>query len=205
MRAWLVLVLAAVWSASGCARPADEPGAAARDLEAAWQTVAVGDMTAGQQAQHELALMAVNSLASELRGELSAALEDGGPAAGIEVCRRQAPEIARRVAAEYELEIGRTSFALRNPDNRPPSWAAAAVEDRADEPLYVAGPDARLGALLPIRLRAECTMCHGDPGDIDEAVLSAVAAAYPTDRATGFAEGDLRGWFWVEVPAPTIE
>jgi hypothetical protein len=28
----------------------------------------------------------------------------------------------------------------------------------------------------------------------------ALAARYPDDRATGFAPGDLRGWFWVEVP-----
>jgi len=46
-----------------------------------------------------------------------------------------------------------------------------------------------------------CVVCHGDPAQIPDAVLAALAARYPDDRATGFAEGDLRGWFWVEVPA----
>jgi len=27
-----------------------------------------------------------------------------------------------------------------------------------------------------------------------------LAAKYPMDQATGFKEGDLRGWFWIEVP-----
>jgi hypothetical protein len=31
-------------------------------------------------------------------------------------------------------------------------------------------------------------------------VTAAHAAKYPKDQATGFKEGDLRGWFWVEVP-----
>jgi hypothetical protein len=29
---------------------------------------------------------------------------------------------------------------------------------------------------------------------------AALAGAYPQDRATGFAPGDLRGWMWAEVP-----
>jgi hypothetical protein len=29
-----------------------------------------------------------------------------------------------------------------------------------------------------------------------------LAKTYPGDRATGFAAGELRGWFWLEIPAP---
>ena len=38
-------------------------------------------------------------------------------------------------------------------------------------------------------------------GEAMKNVKEALAASYPADRATGFREGDLRGWFWIEVPA----
>ena len=53
--------------------------------------------------------------------------------------------------------------------------------------------------LLPIRLQPQCTMCHGPAAAIADEVRAEIAASYPDDRATGFATGDLRGWFWVEV------
>ena len=63
------------------------------------------------------------------------------------------------------------------------------------------GPAGELGAFLPIKLAAPCLACHGPADDLDEDVRSALAESYPDDQATGFAEGDLRGWFWIEVPS----
>jgi len=62
-----------------------------------------------------------------------------------------------------------------------------------------------LGALLPIRLRAECEMCHGPVESITEDIHRAIDTFYPNDQAVGFVEGDLRGWVWVEVPPGTPE
>jgi hypothetical protein len=31
-------------------------------------------------------------------------------------------------------------------------------------------------------------------------VRAKVRSRYPHDRAVGFAEGEIRGWYWVEVP-----
>ena len=45
-----------------------------------------------------------------------------------------------------------------------------------------------------------CDSCHGPADRIDPAVQAMLAVRYPGDRATGFVEGQLRGWFWVEVP-----
>jgi hypothetical protein len=42
--------------------------------------------------------------------------------------------------------------------------------------------------------------CHGPSDSLAPDVADALALHYPDDRATGFTEGDLRGWFWVEVP-----
>jgi hypothetical protein len=202
MRTWIALIGVFVAVTSGCSAPQEPPpGEAAAD----WLPVAATELTDTQGAQQELALAAVNALMSELMGELEAALEEGDPGTGIGVCRIQAPEIARRVSEQFGVGIGRTSFALRNSANQPPSWAEEQVEARVDEPAFLSGPEGEFGALLPIRLKAECQMCHGARETIADEVLEAISEHYPDDRAVGFAEGDLRGWFWIEVPGAPAE
>ena len=110
-----------------------------------------------------------------------------------------APMISEHVADNHGLEIGRTSHRLRNPENLPPEWAAAAVEAVSETAGYVEGPAGELGVMLPIKLASPCLACHGENDSLNEDVRSALAESYPDDQATGFAEGDLRGWFWIEV------
>ena len=64
----------------------------------------------------------------------------------------------------------------------------------------IALADGHLGVLLPIRLKAQCLMCHGPKEQVLPDVQAAIGRAYPNDQATGFQEGDLRGWFWLSVP-----
>lgn len=196
----LLIGIACCLLVAGCGGPVEEPAATQEPQKAQWEEVLPGLMSETQKAQQELILTATNALASELMGELSAALDEGGPAAGITVCREKAPEVAAEVASMYGVRIGRTSFKLRNPANQPPHWAEAHVAAREEDPTYVEGPEGELGALLPIRLKAECQMCHGPVEQIDDTVMAAIEATYPQDEAVGFTEGDLRGWFWVEVP-----
>jgi hypothetical protein len=94
---------------------------------------------------------------------------------------------------------------LRNAANVAPEWAEPYVAEMAADPTYIAGPNGELGALLPIKLKAECQMCHGPAEEIDEAVMAAISESYPEDQAVGFVEGDLRGWFWVEAPPGEID
>jgi hypothetical protein len=164
-------------------------------------------MTETQKAQQELMLTATNALAAELMGELTAALDAGDASAAIGVCREKAPSVAANVSEMYGVEIGRTSYRLRNEANVAPSWADPYVSDLVADPTYVGGPNGELGVLLPIRLRAECQMCHGPAEHIDEGIQAALAEHYPNDQAMGFADGDLRGWFWVEAPPgePEVE
>ncbi len=184
----------------GCSRPADEPVVVEEVAVPAWERVLPGLMTETQKAQQELILTATNALASEMMAELMASLDEGGPAGGIVACREKAPAVAAHVAETYGVGIGRTSTMLRNPANVAPEWAAPYVEAMVEDPTWVGGPGGELGALLPIRLKAECQMCHGPAETIDDEVMAAILEVYPDDQAVGFTEGDLRGWFWVEAP-----
>jgi hypothetical protein len=165
-----------------------------------WQVLTEAQMTPDQTAQRDKALAARDAMFQALKGRLMEVVGSEGPAAAIEVCSKEAPQIASRISQEHGLTIGRTSFRLRNPDNTPPEWATQLVADRVPEATYLA-KDGKLAALLPIKLQPECLMCHGAENGIPPVVADALAEHYPQDEATGFQEGELRGWFWVDVPA----
>ena len=200
MKRWTVVLVVFGLMMSGCAKPAEEPAEVEGLTVVGWEKVLAGSMTDTQKAQQELVATAVNALASEMMGELTAALDSGDASAAIAVCREKAPVVAVHINETYGVKIGRTSNKLRNPANVAPEWANPYVADLAEDPTYLVGPNGELGALLPIKLRAECQMCHGPVEGIDEGVMAAISEAYPDDQAVGFVEGDLRGWFWVEAP-----
>ena len=144
-------------------------------------------------------------LRQALIARLSAELSSGGPLTAVSACHDVAPDIANRVQAEQRIALGRTSHRLRNPENRSPAWAAAHVAAAADRPGADARPlvvdlGDRVGVLRPIHAMAMCTTCHGPADQIAPDLKETLAALYPADRATGFREGDLRGWMWAEVP-----
>ncbi len=139
-------------------------------------------------------------LAGMLMGRLQEVLKAQGPEKAIEVCQTEAPAMAEKVGKSNGVRIGRTSIRLRNPSNRVPAWAEALVAAKVAEPRFIQAPDGGMQALLPIRLGQACLACHGPDAGISPGVRSALKAKYPHDQATGYQAGELRGWFWVEVP-----
>lgn len=158
-------------------------------------------LTEVQQQQRGLAIAAKDKLFQSLLGELMGSIQTNGVASSIEVCKTKAPELARSISEDMQLRIGRTSFQLRSTENQPPSWAESFVSDRVANEVNVSLADESLGVLLPIPLKEACIKCHGPADAIVTEVASAITKHYPDDKATGFAEGDVRGYFWVEVPA----
>jgi hypothetical protein len=189
---WMMLAGLLALAASCSRPPAQQP---ATD----WQVVAEAQLTPRQQAQRDKALAAKDAMFISLKGRLMEVVGSQGPAAAISVCSQEAPQIAGRISQEHGLAIGRTSFKVRNPKNTPPGWATKLVTDRTEKPTYLAH-NGKLACLLPIRLQQQCIVCHGAVEAIPPPVKEALDKHYPDDQATGFQDGDLRGWFWVEVP-----
>lgn len=136
----------------------------------------------------------------QLMQALSAGLADGAPAA-ISACRVEAPRIAEGLSVDG-VAMGRASHRLRNPANTPPGWVAPVLEDYLSggvvEPRVVSLEDGRTGYVEPIRTKGLCLACHGS--ELAPGVHERIAELYPGDQATGFAEGELRGVFWVRFP-----
>lgn len=143
------------------------------------------------------------ALQASLLRRLQEATKDG-PGAALDVCRVEAGAIRDRVAAEQGLVVGRTSHALRNPDNIAPAWAAALVSAGAGRRARDVGARVfdlgdRVGVIRPIPMGMLCSNCHGPVESLGAEVRAALTRGYPKDAATGFNEGDLRGWIWAEV------
>jgi hypothetical protein len=179
-------------AAAGCG---SQP--AAVEPAAAWRSLAMAEFSPAQQATWDQLLAARDALAGQLKTRLGEALGTGGPAGAIGVCAEAAPQLAEEVSAAHGVKLGRTSFRLRNPRNAAPAWAGPLLERQVTEPAALTDGE-RLAALLPIRVQPECLLCHGARDEMPAELLTALAERYPEDQATGFAAGDLRGYFWVE-------
>lgn len=165
-----------------------------------WKALDGDALSPEQQRQRAMALGARDALFSQLSNRLMTAMGDGGPGAAIDVCRDAAPRLAAEVSKAHGVSIGRTSHKLRNPENAAPAWATSYVASKAEDNVLLAAKDGRMAALLPISVQQACLGCHGDAAKLAVPVKDALAEHYPDDLATGFSRGDLRGWFWVEVP-----
>lgn len=148
---------------------------------------------------------AAQTLQRKLSGRLIEAMKQGGPAGAVNVCRDEAARLTDEAARDSGAAVGRTSDRLRNPRNVAPTWAEAYVAAAAGKPASAVRPVGfelrdEVAVLRPIALGQPCTKCHGKPEAMPPDVSKLLRAAYPDDRATGYAEGDHRGFVWVVVP-----
>ena len=144
-------------------------------------------------------LAAKDVLFKKLSERLMEVMSTQGPVAAIDVCQREAPQLAIEASKSSGVKIGRTGVRLRNPSNIPPSWAVTMIENKTEVPTFVMLDNGHAAGLLPIKLQAQCLMCHGPKDQIAPEVNDKLSELYPDDEAVGFQEGELRGWFWVEL------
>lgn len=172
------------------------------DTRTSWDRVSQSELTDEQRALFRRAEKARGDLAGTLMSRVTEAIDEGGPAGAVEVCNLEAQDLTQQVAEKHDVNIGRTSFRLRNPENVPPEWARKfdLIENRVEEQVLLERGSRKLAVLSPIRLGEKCATCHGPEDRIPRGVKDKLAERYPEDEATGFKPGDLRGWFWVEVP-----
>ena len=160
----------------------------------------------------QLSSAITKQFATTLKGELQAALQDGGPLHAVSVCRQHAPAIATPLSEQSGWQFGRTSLKPRNigldaPDARE-RRILQQLEDRrgrgeaVDSPTYAKvveeHGDTRYGYMQAIPTAQVCLACHGS--NIDPALAEAIDAAYPEGQANGFATGDIRGALTLSRP-----
>lgn len=159
-------------------------------------------------------------LGKELKGELTRAIEQGGPVAAITVCKDRAPAIAAHLSEQSGARVSRTALRVRNPGNTPDELQRAVLDQFAEQLATAAAgsaagepPEAVFeikGAngierryMRAIPTDALCLTCHG--ATLSPELTAAIRRDYPADAATGFALGQLRGAFSVIWPAVPVD
>jgi len=144
-----------------------------------------------------------------LKGGLSTAMEEGGPAFAVGVCEITAPAAAARFSELEGWAIRRTARRIRNPLNAPDAFEAAALGTLASDSIAVyhawttdTTGQRRFRYLSAIYHGPRCVGCHGDPKKLSGAIQAALTELYPLDQAVGFKPGELRGAYSVTIDWP---
>ncbi|VFM98952.1 MAG: Protein of unknown function (DUF3365) [Candidatus Kentron sp. G] len=117
----------------------------------------------------------VKEIFAALKGELEKALDAGGPASAIPVCKEKVPEIGKTFKEKYpDFSIRRTTLKTRNPANAPDEWEQqvlerfetrkAAGEDPAaiEHSEFVVQDGTKVFRYMKaIPTQEVCTLCHG--------------------------------------------
>lgn len=139
----------------------------------------------------------------ELMATLLRELQSGGTLRAVAVCAEKAPELARG-HSRAGLQVRRVSQAVRNPANRPDAFEARQLEtwerqlasgQAISEIWEVVTQDGQraLRYLRPIKVADLCLRCHGNPDQLEPALVRLLQEKYPQDQAVGYKVGDLRG------------
>lgn len=170
-----------------------------------WPTYPVADAPAEFRPAIQRGDLVIVSLQSALLRELRKALGEGGLDRALAACHLDAAGAAFAIARREGIAAGRTSVRLRNPTNAPPPWAAGLVSKftgprRQGMDGFVVDLGDRIGLLRPIVEQSMCGDCHGPVSKLQPGVRAQLADRYPADRAVDFENGEIRGWYWVEIP-----
>ena len=164
----------------------------------------------------EIGEEAALALADELFGQLSAELEARGPVGALEFCSAEALPATGRVAAALAdgLDIKRTTFLYRNPENEPDEEEndvlkyferAYVLETNPPDYLVQKVSDREYRYYKPLVVVPPCLACHGDPDQMAPELTAKLAELYPEDHATGYEAGNFRGVIRVSIPAAMLD
>ncbi|MBY0455204.1 MAG: DUF3365 domain-containing protein [Burkholderiaceae bacterium] len=142
----------------------------------------------------------------KLLAVLTDAIQKSGPAGALDVCKDEAPQMARAASEKTGWQIKRVSLKNRNPKAVPDAWEAKTLESFHASQVAGADPQKlerfeivtengqqvrRYMKALPTN--AFCLQCHGSTEKLGPGVAQRLTQLYPDDRAIGYAEGQIRG------------
>ncbi len=188
--------------------PLEQPQWYAQNFAAERQRFAQAALQAGAMSYQEYGLSLAMQTKSVLGSHLLQAIRTSGTDGALSFCATRAQHLTDSMSAELGARIRRVSDRNRNPVNRATDQELAYMSEarrqlQSDAPIApsVWEEEDRVLAYYPILTDAMCLSCHGAAGEqIAPSTLALIQERYPEDRATGFAQGDLRGMWVVEMP-----
>ncbi|MGB5383659.1 MAG: DUF3365 domain-containing protein [Lutimonas sp.] len=153
------------------------------------------------KAYQELGTEIVQTVGKELTTQLTQKLAEGGLEHALTFCNENAILITENIASNYHADVQRMSHKNRNPINRATPEDLAIIngfiedmEQKKELKPILDGNDTFVKYYAPILTQEKCLTCHGIVGkEVHKRTDSLIKNLYPTDLATGFQAGDLRG------------
>ena len=138
---------------------------------------------------------------------LQTAIKTEGTEHALDFCNIKAIPLTDSMSVELNASISRVSDQPRNPDNRANekeeeiinSIKTKLANGEEPKPFMVTSGNKVIG-YYPIITNELCMQCHGgENAEIKDATLAKIQALYPTDEATGYGIGQIRGLFKIEM------
>ena len=144
-----------------------------------------------------------NLAQATLLGNVSKAMQKGGPEYAVEFCNLQASSLVDSLSSLNDCVISRVSDKNRNPENNLKNQQEKALWEKMQVKLSVdtlVQGDNSLVYYKSIKIALPaCLKCHGNTdNDISPATLEKINKLYPHDLATGYGLNDFRGMWKVE-------
>lgn len=145
-----------------------------------------------------------------LLANVSRALEERGAPGAVEFCNEKAVFLTDSASNIYEKKIQRLTDKNRNPNNFLASFTdheawqhlSKMMEDKEILLKHVVeqeGNNVYYYKAIPLGMPT-CLSCHGTlDGDITSETHQMIQSKYPTDKATGYKMGDLRGMWKIKL------
>ncbi len=171
-------------------------------------TFAVSVLLANPSSYEQTANKVAKELLKTLGGNLKKHLKANGPVDALRFCSTNAYNLTQKVSDKFgkEIDVKRISLKPRNPANTPNSEEAAILRKMEDtykksqkaSSIIVEKNDKTIVYKPLVIKKKACIICHGDLSKRPK-LAQAIKDIYPTDKATGYKMGDLRGAIVVTI------
>lgn len=152
-------------------------------------------------------------LADQVRGLLLQEIGKGGFVNAVKVCSEIAQETAHRFHRSTGHDVRRVSLKHRNPQNIPDDYERRKLVEfgflnrkkKLEKEYFEVvkeGDQEYLRYMKPLVTIPLCMNCHGPNENIPSEINAILKEKYPTDKATGFLAGDIRGAISVKITLP---
>ncbi|NOY87984.1 MAG: DUF3365 domain-containing protein [FCB group bacterium] len=163
-----------------------------------------------EQYLQEASVKIISHFSTQLKQELTQALNNGDAAKAISVCQTKVPEISELNSITDLWKIRRVSEKYRNPKDKPNDYEKEILIkliDSTQNLTYLTkwsqtDSNKVFHYYKPIRVSQLCLKCHGQKNDLDPQVIQVLKDKYPHDKATGYQIGDLYGMYVVDIEWP---